>query len=353
MSRDGKASFAALPVRAIGDTRLSALHLRVLACIAYHDRMSGVRGKGQGAWASNETLAARIGCHYTRLSSAVTELARLGYVEREPHPLNKKLRVYRVIYDAAADVLPDGKGSEPETLCQSANDRRDTVGEFAKNGGGTVCREASENEGIVCRAFGNRAEVQSLSPVEYISRSDERYSAEAEENTRLEDARAGARADVVQAENGLPSEVITLDSVREVRKALRAFKNTAPVGSMGELARRANIAQSAISLLLNQGKVPSAAALGRIAAALAAMTTEHRRAADHIEELAHLEMQLRRNPALLTRDQWRERLARAEKARDELPKGSVDRDRARTVSEDIIAIIEDVAPGEFSRRSYQ
>jgi len=103
-----KAKFAALPLRAIADQRLSGLELRTLACIAWHDRMSAATGKGQGAWASNATMAVRLGCHLTNLSSAITRLAKLGYITREQHHFDKRKHVYRVVYEAD-DSLPDDK----------------------------------------------------------------------------------------------------------------------------------------------------------------------------------------------------------------------------------------------------
>lgn len=186
-----KVMFAALPLRAIGDTRLSALELRILGCVAFHDRMSVARGKGQGAWASNETLARRVQCHYTNLSSAITKLAKLGYIQRDPHPLNKKLRVYRVIYDGEviglADPLPDDKvlsGGE-------------TVGNQSptEGGGAIVGQTANLDAPIVCPGSEISPQSQSDDAVEYISLSDVRDSAEAGKDThhkmRVADATRG------------------------------------------------------------------------------------------------------------------------------------------------------------------
>jgi hypothetical protein len=128
--------FAPLPMRAIGDHRLTALHFRVLAAIASHDRLSEHREGGQGCWASNKTLAQAVGCDYTRLSTSITALASLGYIHRRPHPLNKRLRVYWVIYDSdsPADSLPNGKLSEGDeasceqpTVCHPVNSQPTTV----------------------------------------------------------------------------------------------------------------------------------------------------------------------------------------------------------------------------------
>lgn len=64
-----KAQFAAMPLRAICDGRLTDRDFRILAVVASHDRMSSVRGKGQGAWASHimsGVLARARGSHYRR-----------------------------------------------------------------------------------------------------------------------------------------------------------------------------------------------------------------------------------------------------------------------------------------------
>ncbi|GAG18887.1 unnamed protein product, partial [marine sediment metagenome] len=57
MADGGRVFFAALPARAIGDARLTGLHLKALGAIATHDRISGQRKKGQGCWAGNKRLA--------------------------------------------------------------------------------------------------------------------------------------------------------------------------------------------------------------------------------------------------------------------------------------------------------
>ena len=102
-------------MRAIGDKRLSGTHFNALGAIAYFDRMSKARGRGAGCYASYKVIAARANVNPTNLSTAINELARWGYVTAEPHPMNKRTRVYRVVYD----TLPDGKASnaEPASDC--------------------------------------------------------------------------------------------------------------------------------------------------------------------------------------------------------------------------------------------
>lgn len=106
----GKPAFAAFPARMIGDQNCKATHFRAMGGIAFHDRLSDVRksGKrGQGCWANLKTLALFAGVNLTNLSAAISDLERWGYITVEPHPMNKRTRVYRVIYDQIST----------ETLC--------------------------------------------------------------------------------------------------------------------------------------------------------------------------------------------------------------------------------------------
>jgi hypothetical protein len=104
----GKPQFAALPLRAVYDERLTDRDLRILAAVAAHDRMSSVRGTGQGAWASHRTMAAMVGANYSRFSVAIHKLLRLGYLTREKLPTNRRRSTYRIIY-TDQDRLPSGK----------------------------------------------------------------------------------------------------------------------------------------------------------------------------------------------------------------------------------------------------
>jgi DNA-binding MarR family transcriptional regulator len=116
-------TYAPLPARAMVDRRLAERHLRTLAVVAAHDRL----GKnGVDCWASHKRLATMIGCEYSRLSANLRDLGEWGYIEQSAHPLNKRLRVYRVLYTpeahavmkgvAASDSLPNGKVSARDSL---------------------------------------------------------------------------------------------------------------------------------------------------------------------------------------------------------------------------------------------
>jgi len=147
MGKSVKQYFAAVPARAIGDARLSALHYKALGAIALHDRMAAVRKKGQGCWASRKTLAEEIGCNYTNLSTAMTQLATWGYIYSRPHPLSKKQSILHVVYDdrdaafvgakPRRMVCPTGKQSDAEgaghSLPTGEQPRRMVCPEFGKS----------------------------------------------------------------------------------------------------------------------------------------------------------------------------------------------------------------------------
>jgi hypothetical protein len=120
------AVFAPIPARALIDPRLKGrhLHLQILGLIAVHDRFGA---NGVGCYAGHNRLAGLAGCDYTRLSATVRDLGEWGYLVASPHPLNKRLRVYRVIYDDG-----DGELFSAETRARMvgapANEEPQTVG---------------------------------------------------------------------------------------------------------------------------------------------------------------------------------------------------------------------------------
>ena len=146
------AIFAPLPHRAIGDKRLSGIHYRVLAAVAYHDRLSRGRKngrEGQGCWASHTKLAQECGINYNNLSTTLRDLCGWGYLERERHPLNKRLRVYRVRYESA-DTSPNDEGysSSNDDECPEPEDP-------------TLRRSTKNDAEIVRRDFEKRTQNQS------------------------------------------------------------------------------------------------------------------------------------------------------------------------------------------------
>jgi hypothetical protein len=89
-----KQLFAPLPLRAMR-ADLSGLQMSVLTCVAAHDRLSLVKGKGQGCRASNERMREMIGCSYGKLCAALSDLTELGFLQREK--LGRHT-IYRVTY---------------------------------------------------------------------------------------------------------------------------------------------------------------------------------------------------------------------------------------------------------------
>jgi hypothetical protein len=91
-------TFAPLPARAMADEALSALDLRVLAALTAHDRFGA---NGIGCYASHSRLAGLVKCHLKSMSRSLRVLAEGGYIDAVPFALNKRQRVYRVLYTAA------------------------------------------------------------------------------------------------------------------------------------------------------------------------------------------------------------------------------------------------------------
>lgn len=108
-------------LRLTRDQRLSALHLRVFNEISSHDRMSLLTGTGQGCWASLSTIAEAVGAHITSVSTAISELAKLGYLQITPMETDRRKRVYRVIYQEAqaADHFSVEKPSPAQSIGNS------------------------------------------------------------------------------------------------------------------------------------------------------------------------------------------------------------------------------------------
>jgi hypothetical protein len=155
-----KPMFAPIPIRAIGDKRLSARHLRVLAAVAAHDRL----GKnGMGCCASHKRLAEMAGCNYTRQSATLSDLNIFGYVTAGKHPLNGRLRVYRVVYNAAdGEAMLRSNDSLPRGKQSSLGPKGPIVHNFDE----TVCLESPEASDFICKTGTNIfEEIKNNTPV--------------------------------------------------------------------------------------------------------------------------------------------------------------------------------------------
>lgn len=135
-----KAFFAPLPMRAMA-AELSGLQLRVLACVAAHDRMSLLTNKGQGCRASNERMREMVGCSYPKLCSALSDLALAGFLQREK--LGRHT-VYRVIY-TDDDISLFGNVSTRRTGSRSGSDAAATCNRNGSSDAATCNRPFSES----------------------------------------------------------------------------------------------------------------------------------------------------------------------------------------------------------------
>ncbi|WP_214471089.1 helix-turn-helix domain-containing protein [Mesorhizobium sp. dw_380] len=108
-----KETFSPVPCRVMGDKTLTREDLRVLIALAAHDRFGA---NGIGCYASHPRLAGLVGCHLKALSRSLSILAEKKYLTAKQHPLNRRLRVYSVVYtEFDALYLKAGIGSEPAT----------------------------------------------------------------------------------------------------------------------------------------------------------------------------------------------------------------------------------------------
>jgi len=117
-----KQRFAPIPLRALLDQRLTGHHLRLLGMIAAHDRL----GKnGSGCWASQDRLAALLGCSKSRLSEGLSDLRDYGYIASQLNPQRRWHRVHRVIYSIdderfwASKSVPQERNSPTKSVPES------------------------------------------------------------------------------------------------------------------------------------------------------------------------------------------------------------------------------------------
>ncbi len=125
-----KPLFAAIPLQAIGDRRLSAAHFQVLAAIAWHDQFGA---NGIGCYASLEKLAWETRLSKTTISECTGELEGFGFLTKTRHPLNRRTKVYSLIYEGNPRILPEtgncpsSHGAEGTKVPGSGNDRGATL----------------------------------------------------------------------------------------------------------------------------------------------------------------------------------------------------------------------------------
>jgi hypothetical protein len=130
MTAPKKAQFAAVPIAALGDTRLSASHYRLLATISYHDRMGG---NGQGCYALHSTLADRAHVDYTNIARLTRDLRDWGYLSITENPGDKRLKTYRIRFENVGKATnEDVGGTTNENAAQDVGADGENVGENPK-----------------------------------------------------------------------------------------------------------------------------------------------------------------------------------------------------------------------------
>jgi hypothetical protein len=147
------------------------------------------------ASASRSGLAAD-DCDYTRLSTALTDLATWGYIDRRPDPKNKSLRILFVIYDerddafvkASRDDNPLPTGKQPCADYVDGGDKNPLP--TGKHSSLPTGKDETE---IVCPAFETSHEYQQLGGGEYIQQKLRRNSVEAGNRYSTETEDAGER----------------------------------------------------------------------------------------------------------------------------------------------------------------
>ncbi|WP_422057974.1 hypothetical protein [Sphingomonas sp.] len=182
-----KQLFAPMPLRAMA-ADMSGLQLRVLLCVAAHDRLSLVTGKGQGCRASNDRMSAMIGCSYGKLCAALSSLTDAGFLQREK--LGRHT-VYRIIYSDDDKCL------------------------FGHTSRAATCDQTVQREAATCdRDFRQSSETATETPSQYIPLNGGIHSVETGEYNSPEGARLTSR-DSASNRNALAVEAERLG-----RKAL-------------------------------------------------------------------------------------------------------------------------------------
>ena len=94
--------FGAVPVRAFGDTRLSAVDFRVMGAIAYFDRLGR---NGAGCYVDPRKLADLAAVDYKHVARHTRRLQEFCYLSVTRSSTDRRKRVYSVIYNEDRAVV--------------------------------------------------------------------------------------------------------------------------------------------------------------------------------------------------------------------------------------------------------
>jgi len=177
--------FTTLPVRAIADTRLTALELRCLAVIALHDGMSLVRKTGPGCYARSATLAELARTDISNFSKATSRLLKFGYLVREKQQNDARRFTLRVTYgedDSWRVDQPSAANPALGIVGEPTNDSPEIVGDAAN-----ICPE------IVGDGESENGSFPPLPGPQYISLNEELDFVETNEINSVETAHFAVR----------------------------------------------------------------------------------------------------------------------------------------------------------------
>lgn len=111
----------------MGDKRLSAADFRVLAAIAYYDRFGR---NGLGCYVDPRRLAERAGIDPAHLARHTRRLEQFGYLIVEQAEIDRRRRIYRVVYDHTAEIATNAGDKRAEIVTnpdfQTAENKRKT-----------------------------------------------------------------------------------------------------------------------------------------------------------------------------------------------------------------------------------
>ncbi len=102
MSAERAELFSPIPISAMGDDRLTSEDLRLLIAIGWHDRFGA---NGRGCYAKHESLADETNMDLTSISRSAANLVTFGYITSERFPLDKRRRIYRLIYKEKKGIV--------------------------------------------------------------------------------------------------------------------------------------------------------------------------------------------------------------------------------------------------------
>ncbi len=221
MADQKKPLFAAIPLQAIGDRRLSAAHFQVLAIIAWHDQFGA---NGIGCYASLKTLVKETGLAETTISECTGQLEAFGLLAKARHPLNRRTKVYSLIYKGNPRILPEtgncptDHGAAGTKLPESGNDPGATLRVENREVTETVEKTGSK---YITRSV--REKIQESSPLGKSSKLEPARAREADGSP------AGRAREVKKSRKADDDSTVDLEAkkTREAKKSREALASKA------------------------------------------------------------------------------------------------------------------------------